>query len=71
MPSARLRKRQRQKGIRDSFLEVLCGRCIAFNPAPISAKERLRSRPARPFSDHELRWEPRTGDIAVSGELAG
>ena len=58
-----------QKGIRDSFLEYFADDAIAFNPAPISAKERLRSRPARPFSDHELRWEPRTGDIAVSGEL--
>jgi ketosteroid isomerase-like protein len=58
-----------QKGIRDSFLEYFADDAIAFNPAPISAKERLRSRPARPFSDYELRWEPRTGDIAVSGEL--
>ena len=58
-----------QKGIRDSFLEYFADDAIAFNPAAISAKERLRSRPARPFSDYELRWEPRTGDIAASGEL--
>ena len=58
-----------EKGIRDSFLEYFADDAIAFNPAPISAKDRLRSRPARPFSDYELRWEPRTGDIAASGEL--
>ena len=58
-----------QKGIRDSFLEYFADDAVAFNPAPMSAKERLRSRPARPFSAYELRWEPRTGDIAASGEL--
>lgn len=58
-----------QKGIRDSFLEYFADDAIAFNPAPISAKDRLRGRSARPFSEYELRWEPRTGDIAASGEL--
>ena len=58
-----------QKGIRDSFLEYFAEDSIAFNPAPISAAGRLRSRPVRPFSEYELRWEPRTGDIATSGEL--
>ena len=57
------------KGIRDSFLEYFAKDAITFNPAPISATERLRSRPGRPFSEYELRWEPRTGDIAASGEL--
>jgi len=58
-----------QKGIRDSFLEYFADDAIAFNPAPIVAKDRLRGRPSRPFSEYELRWEPRTGDIAASGEL--
>jgi ketosteroid isomerase-like protein len=58
-----------EKGIRDSFLEYFAEDSIAFNPAPISATARLRSRPGRPFSEYELRWEPRTGDIAASGEL--
>src|SRR6476660_10209805 len=58
-----------QKGIRDSFLEFFAEDAIAFNPAPVSATERLRSRPGRPFSDYELRWEPRTGDVAARGEL--
>jgi len=58
-----------QKGIRDSFLEFFADDAIAFNPAPTSATERLRQRPARPFSELELRWEPRLGDVAASGEL--
>ena len=58
-----------QKGIRDSFLEFFADDAIAFTPAPVSATERLRSRPARPFSELELTWEPRTGDVAASGEL--
>jgi ketosteroid isomerase-like protein len=58
-----------QKGIRDSFLEYFAPDSIAFNPAPISATQRLRERPARAFSEFELRWEPRTGDVAASGEL--
>ena len=58
-----------QKGIRDSFLEFFADDAIAFNPKPVSATERLRSRPSRPFSELELTWEPRTGDIASSGEL--
>lgn len=57
------------QGIRDSFLEYFAEDAIAFNPAPVSATARLRSRPARPFSDYELRWEPRLGDVAASGEL--
>jgi ketosteroid isomerase-like protein len=58
-----------RKGIRDSFLEYFADDAIAFNPAPISAKDRLRARPARPFSEAELRWEPRLGDVAANGEL--
>jgi ketosteroid isomerase-like protein len=57
------------KGIRDSFLEYFAEDSIAFTPLPVSATARLRSRPSRPFSDYELRWEPRTGDVAASGEL--
>jgi len=58
-----------EKGIRDSFLEFFDESAIAFDPAPVSATARLRSRPGRPSSELELRWEPRTGDVAASGEL--
>lgn len=58
-----------EKGIRDSFLEFFAEDALALVPEPASWKERLRSRPAVPFADHELLWEPRVGDIAASGEL--
>ena len=58
-----------EKGIRDSFLEFFDEAAIAFDPSPVSATARLRSRPGRPFSEYELRWEPRTGDVAASGDL--
>src|SRR3954463_2068383 len=45
-----------ETGIRDSFLAYFDEDAIAFNPAPVSATARLRSRPARPFTDYELRW---------------
>ena len=57
------------KGTRDSFLDFFADDAIALTPLPTSAKERLRSRPSQPFSANELTWEPRTGDIAASGEL--
>ena len=59
----------REKGIRDSFLEFFAADAIAFAPAPVSARERLLKQPSEPFSVHELVWEPRTGDVAASGEL--
>ncbi len=58
-----------QKGIRDSFLDYFAADSIAFTPAPISATARLRERPSRAFSEAALRWEPRTGDVAASGDL--
>jgi len=57
------------KGVRDSFLDFFADDAIALTPLPTSAKARLRNRPAQPFSATELKWEPRTGDIARSGEL--
>ena len=57
------------KGVRDSFLDFFADDAIALTPSPTPAKARLRSRPAQPFSATELKWEPRTGDIARSGEL--
>lgn len=58
-----------RKGIRDSFLEFFADDAVALVPEPASWKERLRSRPSVPSTDHELLWEPRVGDIAASGEL--
>jgi ketosteroid isomerase-like protein len=57
------------KGIRDSFLEFFAEDSIAFTPDPTSARERLLKQTSTPFSVNELVWEPRTGDVAASGEI--
>ena len=57
------------KGIRDSFLDFFAEDAIAFAPEPTSSRARLLKQPSRPFSVHELLWEPRFGDVAASGEI--
>jgi ketosteroid isomerase-like protein len=57
------------KGWRDAFLDFFADDAIAFAPDVILAKDRLRKQPSRPPSEVELIWEPRTGDVAASGEL--
>jgi ketosteroid isomerase-like protein len=57
------------KGVRDSFLEFFADDAIALRPKPVPAKDGLRKQPARPFSESGILWEPRTGDVAASGEL--
>jgi ketosteroid isomerase-like protein len=62
-------KRATEIGWRDAFLEFFDEESIALTPQPVSARERLRKQPPQPFSVAELTWEPRTGQIAASGEL--
>ena len=57
------------KGIRDSFLEFFAGDSIAFTPDAVPARARLLEQKSTPFAVNELLWEPRTGDVAASGEL--
>ena len=57
------------KGIRDAFLEFFADDAVALVPEPASWKTRLRAGPSVPFSEHELLWEPRVGDVAANGEL--
>jgi ketosteroid isomerase-like protein len=57
------------KGWRDAFLDFFADDAIAFDPAPTPAKDRLRKQPSKPFSEIELVWEPRLGDVAASGDL--
>jgi ketosteroid isomerase-like protein len=57
------------KGLRDSFLEYFSADSIALVPAPESAVERLRAQPSVPFSELEIVWEPRLGDIAASNDI--
>lgn len=58
----------RVKGIRDAFLEFFTDDAM-FVPGDGLAKDQLRSQKPEPFSVRELVWEPRTGDVAASGEL--
>ena len=56
-------------GWRDAFLEYFADDAIAFSPGVVPAKDGLRKQPSTPFSIAELVWEPRTGDVAASGDL--
>jgi ketosteroid isomerase-like protein len=62
-------KRATEIGWRDAFLEFFDDAAVALVPEPAPAKDRLRKQPSQPFSVAELTWEPRTGEIATSGEL--
>ena len=59
----------RASGWRAAFLDYFADDAVAFTPAPVPAKPRLRLGKARPFTEEELTWEPRTGDVAASGDL--
>jgi ketosteroid isomerase-like protein len=57
-------------GIRDGFLAWFSKDSIGFRPTLGNAWEQLNARPKppNPTAAH-LEWEPRTGDVAASGEL--
>jgi ketosteroid isomerase-like protein len=57
------------KGLRDSFLDYFADDAIALVPAAESAKARLRAQPVQPFSEIEIIWEPRLGDVAASNDI--
>ncbi len=54
---------------RDAFIEFFADESVSFQPEPGSARERLRKQPAPPPGTPAFQWEPRTGDIAASGDL--
>jgi ketosteroid isomerase-like protein len=56
-------------GWRDAFLTFFADDAVAFTPDVVPAKDQLRKQLATPFSEFELVWEPRTGDVAASGDL--
>lgn len=60
----------REQGWRGAFLAYFAEDSIALTPDPVSARDRLETRPVRPFSEEELTWEPKAGDAAASGDLA-
>jgi ketosteroid isomerase-like protein len=57
------------KGLRDSFLDFFSEDAIALVPAAESARARLRAQPSQPFSELEIVWEPRLGDVAASNDI--
>ena len=60
----------RELGWRAAFLEYFADDAIALAPDPESARDRLKTRPVRPFAEEELTWEPKAGDVAASGDIA-
>jgi ketosteroid isomerase-like protein len=57
------------KGVRDAFLDFFAEDSIVIATEPRRAKDAIRKRVPQPFTVHELTWEPRVGDVAISGEL--
>lgn len=59
-----------QRGIRAAFLEFLDDDAIGFQPVLGNAREAYRASPEPPDPlATKLVWEPRTGEIAASGDL--
>ena len=57
-------------GIRAGFLAWFARDAIGFQPALGNAWDQISSRPAPPNPTAvQLEWEPRTGDVAASGDL--
>lgn len=54
---------------RDAFIEFFADEAVNFQPDPGPARERLRRQPAPPPGAPSFQWEPRTGDVAQSGDL--
>lgn len=56
-------------GVRDAFIEFFADESVNFQPDPGPARERLRQQPPPPPGRPAFTWEPRTGDVAASGDL--
>jgi len=54
---------------RDAFIEFFADEAVSFQPGPGPARERLRQVPAPKPGTPAFQWEPRTGDVAASGDL--
>ena len=54
---------------REAFIEFFADESVSFQPDPGSARERLRKQPLPPPGTPPFQWEPRTGDVASSGDL--
>jgi ketosteroid isomerase-like protein len=54
---------------REAFIEFFADESVNFQPDPGPARERLRAQPPPPPGRPAFQWEPRTGDVAASGDL--
>jgi ketosteroid isomerase-like protein len=54
---------------RDAFIEFFADESVSFQPDPGPARERLRKQPPPKPGTPAFQWEPRTGDVAASGDL--
>jgi ketosteroid isomerase-like protein len=57
------------KGWRDAFLDFFADDALALGREVTLAKDGLRKQSSTPFSQFELVWEPRLGDVSASGDL--
>jgi ketosteroid isomerase-like protein len=62
-------RRASEIGVRDAFVEFFADESVNFQPDPGPARERLRQQPPPPPGRPAFSWEPRTGDVAASGDL--
>lgn len=54
---------------REAFIEFFADESVSFQPDPGPARERLRKQPLPKPGTPAFQWEPRTGDVAASGDL--
>ena len=54
---------------REAFIEFFADESVSFQPDAGPARERLRKQPPPPPGRPAFQWEPRTGDVAASGDL--
>lgn len=62
-------QRASEVGVRDAFIEFFADESVSFQPDPGPARDRLRKQPPPPPGRPAFAWEPRTGDVAASGDL--
>lgn len=62
-------RRATEVGVRDAFIEFFADDSVSFQPDPGPARERLKQQPPPPPGRPAFTWEPRTGDVAASGDL--
>jgi len=62
-------RRASESSPRDAFIEFFADESVSFQGGPGPARERLRQQPPPPPGRPAFTWEPRTGDVAASGDL--